>query len=376
MGSHVRIGIASDHNGVILKKKVSSFLDTQGINYIDLGPKDTSQEVDYVDYARKVAELLSKGEIDRGILICGTGIGMSIGANRYPEVRASLVHNSLSAQKTREHNDANILCLGSWVVTEDENLDFVKIWLQEPFAGGRHVPRVRKLAEIFESWQQSWQRNKKLQFHDEREQLLEAHRELKNNHLVFCSSGNISLRIPDTDCILIKPSGIFYEQLSLEKMVMVDLQGNRLEGDLNPSVDLPTHLTIYRHRKDVNAVVHTHSIYATAFASIGKAIPPVLTAILDEFGGSIPCAGYAPVGGDSIGRAVLDEIGSSSSVLLQNHGVFSVGESLSKALRAAIMTEVCAKTVLLGGLMGEYKEIPFEEIARAHAFHKSNYGQK
>ena len=108
-------------------------------------------------------------------------------------------------------------------------------------------------------------------------------------------------------------------------MVVVDLDGNIVEGTLNPSSDTASHLYIYRHRPDVNGVVHTHSRYATAFAAVGRPIPVYLTAQADEFGGEIPCAGFALIGDEAIGALVVEGIGRSPAILLKNHGVFTVG---------------------------------------------------
>jgi len=206
-----------------------------------------------------------------------------------------------------------------------------------------------------------------------RKDVWKFHKELKDNNLVFCSNGNVSIRYENY--IIIKPSGIPYDNLTLESMVVVDIHGNVIEGKLKPSVDTPTHLYIYRNRPDILGIVHTHSIYATAFAAAGKPIPTVLTSIVDEFGGAIPCGGYAKVGTEDIGKMVLDSIGTSSTVLLKHHGVFSLGKSGYDAVKAAITTENCAKTVLLASLLGTLKEIPKSEVERAHSRYKKAYGQ-
>ena len=130
-----------------------------------------------------------------------------------------------------------------------------------------------------------------------REELWQLHLELPKNNLVMWTGGNVSARDPDTGYVAIKPSGVRYEALRPEHMVIVDLDGQIIEGDLKPSSDTATHLYIYRHRPDLNGVVHTHSPYATAFAAVGKPIPPVLTAICDEFGGPIPIGGNSGQGG-------------------------------------------------------------------------------
>lgn len=141
----INIALGADHNGVSLKNILINHLINNGYNCFDVGCFDSSISVDYVDYAEQVALLLSCDKIDFGILICGTGIGMSIAANKFSNVRAALVHNQISAKKTREHNNSNILCLGSWINNEETNINLVNSWLKEPFAGGRHLRRLEKM---------------------------------------------------------------------------------------------------------------------------------------------------------------------------------------------------------------------------------------
>jgi rfaE bifunctional protein nucleotidyltransferase chain/domain len=136
--------LASDHNGVAFKCHAKKHLKEWGYHCIDLGPYTLDQKVDYVDYAATLAHIIDAGEAPWGVLICGTGVGMSIVANRFPNVRASLVHSLHVAQKSREHNDANVICLGSWVNSDEDNVEILHTWLSERFGEGRHVKRVEK----------------------------------------------------------------------------------------------------------------------------------------------------------------------------------------------------------------------------------------
>jgi L-ribulose-5-phosphate 4-epimerase len=207
---------------------------------------------------------------------------------------------------------------------------------------------------------------------------LEVHRlnlELPRNGLVAWTSGNVSARDPSTGLVVIKPSGVRYTDLTPASLVVVDGDGHVVEGTLRPSSDTASHLVIYRDLPGTNGVVHTHSTFATAFAAIGRPIPACLTAIADEFGGPIPCAGYAPVGGEEIGRAVVEGIGESPAILLMNHGVFAVGETAEEAVRAAVMVEDAARTVFYALQLGEPQAIPDQEIARARRRYLSDYGQ-
>jgi L-ribulose-5-phosphate 4-epimerase len=208
-----------------------------------------------------------------------------------------------------------------------------------------------------------------------REELVELHLELPKNNLVAWTSGNVSARDPESGLIVIKPSGIRYENLLPEHMVILDLDGKVVEGKLNPSSDTTSHLYIYRHRSDVGGVVHTHSPYATAFAAVGKSIPVVLTAIADEFGGPIPCGEFVLIGDEAIGKVVVDNLDQSPAVLLKNHGVFTIGKNAQSAVKAAVMTEDNARTVWLAMQIGVPAEIPPEEVAKLHHRYTHVYGQ-
>ncbi|MCY8233861.1 ribose 5-phosphate isomerase B [Priestia endophytica] len=143
----MKIIIASDHGGINIRKEIISLLEEMNVEYEDMGCScDTS--VDYPDYALPVAEKVSTGEADRGILICGTGIGMSIAANKVEGIRCALVHDTFSARATREHNDSNVLAMGERVIGPGLARDIVKIWLETPFEGGRHKVRVDKISNI------------------------------------------------------------------------------------------------------------------------------------------------------------------------------------------------------------------------------------
>jgi L-ribulose-5-phosphate 4-epimerase len=208
-----------------------------------------------------------------------------------------------------------------------------------------------------------------------RRELWLLHLELPKNNLVSWTGGNVSGRDAKTGYVVIKPSGLRYEQLRPEHMVVVDLQGKVIEGTLKPSSDTASHLYIYRRRPDVHGVVHTHSPYATAFAALGRPIPVYLTAQGDEMGGPIPCAGFALIGGEEIGKQVVENIGQSPAVLLKHHGVFTIGPSAEAAVKAAVMVEDIARTVWLALQLGRPDEIPPDVVAKLHDRYKHVYGQ-
>lgn len=147
----MRVALGADHGGYRLKEEIKEWLDEMGIAYEDFGTK-SPDSVDYPDYARIVAEKVAAGEFERGILVCGTGIGMCIAANKVPGVRAALVHDVFSARATREHNDANVLTLGERVVGPGLARAIVEAWLETKFAGGRHERRVEKIKAIEENY--------------------------------------------------------------------------------------------------------------------------------------------------------------------------------------------------------------------------------
>ena len=209
-----------------------------------------------------------------------------------------------------------------------------------------------------------------------REQLYALHLELQKNNLVAWTSGNVSAHDPQTGYVVIKPSGIRYEHLRPEQMVIVDVEGNIIEGALKSSSDTASHLYIYRHRPDVGGIVHTHSPYATAFAAVNRPIPVYLTAQADEFGGPIPCGGFALVGGEEIGKVVIESIGTSCAVLLKNHGVFTIGPNAEAAVKAAVMVEDVARTTWLALQLGQPDEIALEDIAKLHHRYTRQYGQR
>jgi L-ribulose-5-phosphate 4-epimerase len=213
---------------------------------------------------------------------------------------------------------------------------------------------------------------------DLRATVAQLHGELTRNNLVAWTSGNISARVPGENLIVIKPSGISYDDLTAESMVVLDLDGSVVEGDLAPSSDAATHAYIYRSMDTVGGVVHTHSPYASAWAALGLPIPCVLTAIADEFGGDIPVGPFARIGGEEIGAGVVATLSGSrsSAVLMRNHGVFAIGSSARGAVKAAVMCEDIARTVLLARTLGEPTRLDQDDIDALYDRYQNVYGQR
>ena len=213
-----------------------------------------------------------------------------------------------------------------------------------------------------------------------REELCELHRRLVSSGLVAWTSGNVSARVPGTELMLIKPSGVEYQDLTPESMVLCDLDGRpAADGNgLSPSSDTAAHAYVYRHMPGVAGVVHTHSAYATAWAARGEPVPCVLTAIADEFGGEIPVGPFALIGGDDIGRGIVDTLTGhrSKAVLMASHGVFTIGRDARDAVKAAVMCEDAARTVHLARALGTPQEISREDVDRLHWRYTHEYGQR
>lgn len=211
-------------------------------------------------------------------------------------------------------------------------------------------------------------------YEDLKKELYEAHMNLERYGLVAYTSGNVSVRVERH--IIIKPSGVPYDRLEPQDMVVLDLQGNIIEGNLKPSVDSATHLYLYNRLNDVGSIIHTHSPYASSFALLNQSLPVYSTAHADVFGVEIPVSSYAPVGTEAIGKAVMEVVNQARAVLLSKHGVIVMGKDIQEALRNAIFLEEVAKTAVFARIMGNPKPLEEEEAKRLFEFHHKSYGQK
>jgi len=216
---------------------------------------------------------------------------------------------------------------------------------------------------------------------DVRKDVAELHAELIRYGLVVWTGGNISGRVPGADLFVIKPSGVDYDDLTPETMILCDLDGTVIPGtpgaERSPSSDTAAHAYVYRNMPEVGGVVHTHSTYATAWAARGEGIPCVLTAMADEFGGPIPVGPFAIIGDDAIGRGIVDTLKGhrSRAVLMQNHGPFTIGSSAKDAVKAAVMVEDVARTVHIAREAGPLIPIPQDAIDRLFDRYQNVYGQ-
>ncbi len=220
-----------------------------------------------------------------------------------------------------------------------------------------------------------------------REEVCALHAELTRYELVVWTAGNVSARVPGHELMVIKPSGVSYQDLTPDQMVVTDLYGVPVDADahgewgnppLSPSSDTAAHAYVYRHMPEVGGVVHTHSTYATAWAARAEPIPCVLTMMADEFGGEIPIGPFALIGDDSIGQGIVATLANHRSrvVLMQNHGPFTVGRTAKAAVKAAVLCEEVARTVHIARQLGEPLPIPQADIDRLYDRYQNAYGQR
>ena len=211
-----------------------------------------------------------------------------------------------------------------------------------------------------------------------RSQVAELHAELPRNKLVIWTAGNVSAKVPDHDLLVIKPSGVSYDELDAAAIVVTDMYGNLLEGNRTPSSDTAAHAYVYRHLPHVGGVVHTHSSYACAWSALGVPVPCVLTMMADEFGGEIPIGPFAMIGDDSIGRGIVETLRHSRSraVIMQNHGPFTIGRTPKEAVKAAVMCEDVCRSVYLARQLGDPIPIAPQDIDSLYERYQNVYGQR
>jgi len=208
-------------------------------------------------------------------------------------------------------------------------------------------------------------------------QIVEAGIHMIRTGLVYGTGGNISARLPGMRYFYVTPSGMAYESLSTDDVVGVDFNGRVVEGTRRPSIECMMHAAILRAREDVGAVVHTHSMYATALASARVSIPPFLETVIAATGGhEVRVADFAPAGSRELADIVVRTLGSDNAVLLANHGVVGVGRDLDEAMAMCEVVEKAAMVFLLSKAVGGPVLLPGELVARQVEFFKARYGQQ
>jgi L-fuculose-phosphate aldolase len=208
-----------------------------------------------------------------------------------------------------------------------------------------------------------------------RTEIIETGRLMVEQGLVAATWGNISIRC-NKNTILITPSGMEYQRLAPADLVLVDLEGQILEGKRKPSSELLLHLAIYRHRKDIKAVVHTHSIYASAYSALRKPIPPLLEDFAQVIGGWVEVAPYALPGTKELAENAVKTLGDKGAVLLANHGVVGVGPELAEAYKACLLVEKTAQIGLAAKVLGDPFILSDDEVKWMREVYLTSYGQK
>ncbi len=210
-----------------------------------------------------------------------------------------------------------------------------------------------------------------------RKEVYEMNMELFSEHLVVWTGGNVSGLVTEQGHVVIKPSGVPFKDLSPEKMVIVDMDGCVVEGSLAPSVDLPVHLYIYKRRSDVRGITHTHSPYATSFALLGQPIPAALSPLAHLLGSEVPCSDYARAAYEDTGEAIVKTAGNNGlAVLVNRHGVFTMGKSPTESVKIATQVEEAAQTIHYAMLRGKVDPLPPDELKRCYDFYHTSYGQE
>jgi len=209
-----------------------------------------------------------------------------------------------------------------------------------------------------------------------KEKIVETGVKMLNTSLVVGTWGNISARVPGEDLVAITPSGMNYDSLEADDIVIVDLEGKIVEGKRKPSIEVPMHVTIYRHRPDIQAIVHTHSPFATAMSTARKPIPGAVEDMVQIVGGNVRVSEYALPGTKELGQNVIKALEGRQAVLLANHGMLGAGSNLEEALKVCQVVEKTAQITILAQIIGGVVELSQEDIAFMRDFYLHQYGQR
>lgn len=208
-----------------------------------------------------------------------------------------------------------------------------------------------------------------------KQQVIAMGSQMASSGLVAGTWGNISARLPGKNQYVVTPSGIPYDKCGPGDLVVVDGAGGLVEGTRRPSTELALHLAIYNARSDVGAVMHTHSVYASALAVAGKPLPPILEELVQLTGGGVPVTRYAQAGTADLAKAVLEVLVDNNAVLLANHGLVGLGRTLEEAFLVCTVVEKSAQVYILSSLLGPAQIIPPDEVAALRHVFLTSYGQ-
>jgi ribose 5-phosphate isomerase B len=366
-----RIAIGSDHIGYPLKEEIKVYLHELGYAYQDFGAH-SAERTDYPLFAKEVTAAISSKQADLGILICGTGVGMSITANKVKGIRAVACSEPYSAMLSRQHNNTNVLTFGSRVVGPEVAKMIVKAWLEAEFEGGRHASRLEIISQIEAERpaelqagvpvhpQSSDPTNADL-LSQTRRKIAETGRMVFERHLTDAAGGNISVRMGENlVCITPRYSGSRrHWQLQPNQVLVSDMSGNKLDGDGDVSRESKVHYRLYQEFPDAKAVLHSHARNAMVFVSSGQPIEPVLEATL-KFD-TIPVTRFAPAHSEKLADAIAEAMQGkdeyirkyATAVLAPWHGLFVVGKDLDAAFDLTERIDTNAYCILMSRLLPE-----------------------
>jgi ribose 5-phosphate isomerase B len=371
MNNHVisfeRIAIGSDHVGYPLKEEIKKYLDELGYPYQDFGTR-SAERTDYPLYARDVTSAISSNQADLGILVCGTGVGMSITANKVKGIRAVVCSEPYSAMLSRQHNNTNVLALGARVVGVELARMIVKSWLQAEFEGGRHASRLEIVSQIeaersveLARQDQSPEPSNNGLLTQTRIKIAETGKMVFARHLTDAAGGNISIRVGDQVCITPRYSGSKrHWQLQPNQVLVSDLQGNKLEGDGEISREAKVHFRLYKEFPDGTAVLHSHPRHVMVFVASGQPIEPILEATL-KFGTIPVVKSYAPAHSEKLADRIAEAMEGKEeairkyavAVMAPWHGLFVIGKDLDAAFDLTERIDTNAYCILMSRLLPE-----------------------
>ena len=197
-------------------------------------------------------------------------------------------------------------------------------------------------------------------YEEQKKELLDICLEMIKHDLVIGSSGNASLRVGDH--VVISPSSVHYTEMTIDDVVIIDLEGNEVEGTRNPSVETPMHLEIYNNRDDAHAVVHTHSLYASAMAILHEPLPPIIDEVVPKLGAEIRVSQYAMPGTKQLGKNVVEVLEERSAALIANHGSVCIAKTLKDALFLSILLERACKIYMTARQVGKPVQLPEDVV--------------
>src|SRR5215216_833876 len=358
-----RIAIGSDHVGYHLKEEIKKYLTEWGYMYQDFGTHAT-ERTDYPLFAKDVTSAVTSNQADLGILVCGTGVGMSITANKVKGIRAVVCSEPYSAMLARQHNNTNVLALGSRVVGPELAKMIVKAWLETEFEGGRHASRLEIISEIEAERQghpQSGDPTNDDLLSQTRNKIAETGRLVFERHLTDAAGGNISVRVGDSVCITPRYSGSKrHWQLQPNQVLVSDMFGNKLDGDGDVSRESKVHYRLYQEFPDGTAVLHSHPRHVMVFVASGQPIEPVLEATL-KFG-TIPVVDkFAPAHSERLADFIAEAMKGkdeairkyAAAVMAPWHGLFVVGKDLDAAFDLTERIDTNAYCILMSRLLPE-----------------------